>query len=151
MVSSTQVQFRVRQGDKMHSPAQQGPATLLSCTSIYLVVCGLFLTTRAIYLVVCGRFLTTRVLKLQGPIGSMERQFHPLVEVKEENNILSFSRLADSKEASALHGMSRYASVLSRGKTTCHPLSVLDCERLAGTHQTTCQKYRIKELGEELP
>lgn len=69
---------------------------------------------------------------MQGPNGTLERQFHPLVQVTDENNVLTFARLADSKEASAVHGMSRCApttSSLPSRKTVQH--SDLTAQQLA--------------------
>lgn len=44
---------------------------------------------------------------MQGPKGELERQFHPLVTVEQEGEILQVTRNADTKEASAMHGMTR--------------------------------------------
>jgi len=43
----------------------------------------------------------------QGPKGELQREFHPLVSVKLDGDVLTFERMDDSKEASAMHGMSR--------------------------------------------
>lgn len=44
---------------------------------------------------------------MQGPKGELSRQFHPLVTVAQEDNLIKVSRNADTKEASAMHGMTR--------------------------------------------
>lgn len=44
---------------------------------------------------------------MQGPKGELEHEFHPLVTVVQDGEILKVTRNADTKEASALHGLSR--------------------------------------------
>jgi large subunit ribosomal protein L6 len=44
---------------------------------------------------------------LQGPKGELSHQFHPLVTVEQDGDILKVSRNEDTKAASAMHGMSR--------------------------------------------
>lgn len=46
-------------------------------------------------------------MAVQGPKGELARQFHPLVTVEQDGDALKVTRNADSKEASAMHGMTR--------------------------------------------
>ena len=47
------------------------------------------------------------IIKVKGPKGELEQKISKLIQVKNEDGTLSFSRKGDSKEERAQHGLSR--------------------------------------------
>jgi large subunit ribosomal protein L6 len=50
---------------------------------------------------------TKNLVAVKGPKGNLSAQIHSLVEVKQEDNIITVTRVDESNEARALHGLSR--------------------------------------------
>jgi large subunit ribosomal protein L6 len=50
-----------------------------------------------------------RTVRVEGPNGELEREFHPLVQVRydSENNAIAVCRGNDERQARALHGLTR--------------------------------------------
>ncbi|BAT72207.1 large subunit ribosomal protein L6 [Thermosulfidibacter takaii ABI70S6] len=46
-------------------------------------------------------------VKVKGPLGELEREFHPRVKFVREGNVIKVERLSDSKLDKSLHGLSR--------------------------------------------
>ncbi|PSB91534.1 50S ribosomal protein L6 [Candidatus Pandoraea novymonadis] len=51
--------------------------------------------------------LAEKVLTVNGPLGSLIRGIHPLVDVKVEGSVINFSPVNESREARALYGTER--------------------------------------------
>jgi large subunit ribosomal protein L6 len=46
-------------------------------------------------------------VSVQGPAGKLERDFHPAVNVKVENNTVLVARANDERQAKSMHGLTR--------------------------------------------
>jgi large subunit ribosomal protein L6 len=71
------------------------------------------------------------VAHMQGPKGQLSREFHPLVSLQQEANLIQITRNADTKEASAMHGLSR----------------ALCFNMIHGVHQGFQRKLQVNGVG----